>query len=110
MIEKYITWEKTGLLKDLDDNQKIELSNKLDEARNFLIEYKDILEKQVLQCLLPAIARLYRQNNNVDILLLVEELKKEFSKTPNLSYYHIDHEAEIVSIAVDNYLNKYKER
>ena len=110
MNETVNKWEKTGLLKDLDEIKKVELSNKLEETAIFMLENKDILKKHILSCLLPAVARLYRKDNNIDVLILANELSKQFSLNVVSDYcYHIDYEAEVVTRAVENYINKERQ-
>lgn len=100
-------WRVTGLLDELDDKGKDELSEHLESAAHILMNVKEHNDDELWCSLcLPIITRIYRENNKVKIKLnvlrqLMNELKDVFNPDE-----HIDWEAELCSNTADIYLGK----
>ena len=121
-ITKTEAWEASGLLQDLDDYHKDEISNCFEKIMSEMIkkQYKDMRFTTII---MPIVRRLYVGINKPgkihmivdfkDLLLDVEEKFANFKKNNPHNLFgsgFLDLECMFISEYVENYINDLKKR
>lgn len=78
LLELKYYWEASGLLFTIPEDKKSNLSTKLDEVREFLLERNGGDEVETLA--FPVIIRAFKKNEDFDAVSLIKEFIDDFKK------------------------------